>query len=177
MNSQNILASYVSYYSNPHLKDKGTAELRQKNYLGVTAEPLDVCLAHDILTRDEHRSGIYFRQLFMFLFGCPTLPCYNPALKGKAIDTTDISQVETCTSLYKDITHILKKTKALRITMDICIYHIVPRFLGKYYAQSVYHSVPSGYSIEKERDGFKEGMMALKDFFVRMVVKKMAVGG
>lgn len=51
--------------------DLGTPELAARHAAGLTAEPLDICLARGILSVDQHWCGIHLRWLYTLRFGAP----------------------------------------------------------------------------------------------------------
>lgn len=53
--------------------DPGTPELRLKHALGLTAEPLDMCLSKQLITPLQHRCGLHLRWLHTIRYGAPSL--------------------------------------------------------------------------------------------------------
>lgn len=59
--------------SRPEGPDLGTAELRRKHAAGLTAEPIDACLARRIIDSDQHWCGLHLRWLYTLRYGAPNL--------------------------------------------------------------------------------------------------------
>ncbi len=49
--------------------DKGTKELQRKRALGVTDEPLDVCLRFGMISKEQHWAAVHLRWLHHIRFG------------------------------------------------------------------------------------------------------------
>lgn len=53
--------------------DPGTPELRLKHALRLTAEPIDLCLEKNLITREMHWCGLHLRWLYTLRYGAPSL--------------------------------------------------------------------------------------------------------
>lgn len=111
--------------------DFGTAELFQKRVLGITKEPLDLCLERGIINGAEHAAGLTLRRLFVLKHGTPGLQSKDYSkLKGRGESKYNDQQwLSLQQSVYADVLSTLKSIKCDQSIMDVCIYSIMPSFL------------------------------------------------
>ena len=53
--------------------DNGTPELQFKRALGVTREPIDLCLERNLITPDHHWCSLHLRWLYTLRYGAPAI--------------------------------------------------------------------------------------------------------
>ena len=111
--------------------DPGTPELRLKHALGLTAEPLDLCLSRELITADQHWCGLHLRWLYTLRYGAPTLTTrYTDRL-----DTT-MSGAETAQwramreREYHEAVAVLQQQRRYEPVMRICVFNEQPSFLN-----------------------------------------------
>ena len=109
--------------------DCGTPELRFKHAHGLTTEPLDLCLAHGIITPQQHRSGLHLRWLHAVRYGAPKLTTRY----DHAPDAPPRPDDPAWRRLREEEFHIaltlLRHGRHDRPVMQLCIYHEWPEGL------------------------------------------------
>ncbi|CAL7959328.1 hypothetical protein MIDIC_110072 [Alphaproteobacteria bacterium] len=161
--------------------DAGTMELQKKRKAHLTSEPLDLCLEYNIISEDQHRYALRLRWLYTLRFGVPTVQSYdltriNGIIGSKYNDEKWISKKQ---QEYREILQILGKIRAVQIVQSVCIHHMYPIFLDKFFfrkLQSVVlvkniKSLHGNKSVSWDCTGlnqltlFKEGIEALEAFY------------
>ena len=114
--------------------DHGTPELRQKRRSGMTAEAIDLCLAHRLITPDQHWCGMHFRWLHTLRYGVAdarTSHALHRETSGAAAydeQWTMEREAEYSTAIEK-----LSAEKRILPVMRLCIYNEWPEALGNLY--------------------------------------------
>jgi hypothetical protein len=140
-------------------KDYGTAELRMKRKLGITAEPLDLCLKKQLITEEEHEAGIRLRWLYTLRFGSPNISAYQHDPIGTTKIRNDNEEwLKERNNEYENSIIELTKNNAKRVVMNICIFNQRCGFLLPYYENI------SDFEVKKREmqfARFKDGMEIL----------------
>ncbi|MDE3059740.1 MAG: hypothetical protein KGJ06_01865 [Pseudomonadota bacterium] len=114
--------------------DTGTPELIMKRLKGETAETLDLCLARNIITREQHWCGIHLRWLYTLRYGAPGVRAVDPShFGGREIKTDDPEWRSSREKEYHDAMRILAAGSNVALALSICIHNERPNFL---YAQT-----------------------------------------
>lgn len=112
--------------------DPGTAELRLKHALGLTAEPIDRCLERGLITQAHHWCGLHLRWLYTVRYGAPVvisryLSREDAAARGeddpdwrreRELEYAEARQLLTTQGLYESV-------------MRLCVYNESPIFLSE----------------------------------------------
>lgn len=110
--------------------DKGTDELQTKRKLGITQEPLDLCLKRNFINADQHWAGIHFRWLHNIRYGISGVRSIDPShLGGMNCMPDDIKWRRAREVEYTDINNNLKKFGYDEIIADLCVHNERPNFL------------------------------------------------
>ena len=138
-------------------QDRGTLELRKKRSLGITTEPLDLCLKKRLITTNQHTSGIRLRWLYTIRFGSPDVSAYN--FEGHGIPCKKEADEEWVKARYKDYSNALEaleKIGAKTIIMNICVFNQRASFLLPYPADISRHdSKMRNQKLLKFREGLE----------------------
>jgi hypothetical protein len=139
--------------------DKGTNELQRKKSLGITAEPLDLCLKKGLICDEEHNAGIRLRWLYTLRFGAPDISAYSLDRRGKSCVQSDNDEWLHPRQLeYNNALTTLDKIGAKTIVMNICVFNQRPAFLLPY---SVNITSMETKSRHAKFTKFKDGLKAL----------------
>ncbi len=110
--------------------DKGTAELQHKKRLGLTTEPLDLCLKRQLITPSEHTAGLHFRWLYTIRFGLPGIRALDIAHSGGRPTSSENTNWKAAREEeYKAMIRALKGQQCDRLVLDVCVLHRRPSFL------------------------------------------------
>ena len=116
-------------------KDYGTPQLRAKKNLGITTEPLDLCLSKKLISTEEHEAGIRLRWLYTLRFGSPDISAYRFEPPSSSMHRDDNSEWRKERNLeYDNALNELEKYNAKRIIMNICIFNQRHSFMLPYNA-------------------------------------------
>lgn len=140
-------------------KDHGTPQLQAKKKLGITSEPLDLCLTKKLICIDEHEAGIRLRWLYTLRFGSPQISAYSiePASSG-SFRNDDENWLKARNLEYESAINDLSKIHAKRIVMNICIFNLKSSFLLPYHDDITIYEAKKR---KKQFSIFKEGMETL----------------
>ncbi len=102
--------------------DRGTEELQHRRTLGLTQEPLDLCLKHELITPDQHAAGMHLRWLFTVCFGVPQAKSLTLAeSRPSPRETTE----EWLKKRERDYTHavaVLAARGLKKAVLNCCVY-------------------------------------------------------
>ncbi len=139
--------------------DKGTNELQRKKSLGITTEPLDLCLKKGLICDEEHNAGIRLRWLYTLRFGAPDINAYSFEHRGKSCVQSDNDEWMHSRQLeYNNALTTLDRIGAKTIVMNICVFNQRPAFLLPY-SMDITSMEAKSRHVKFTR--FKEGLEAL----------------
>jgi hypothetical protein len=111
--------------------DPGTAELRLKHALGLTAEPIDRCLERQLITPAQHWCGLHLRWLYTIRYGAPIVTTRYAADSDLAPRADDDPQWRNEREReYAEARIILRERQFYEPVMRLCIYNESPVFLS-----------------------------------------------
>ncbi|MDA0780985.1 MAG: hypothetical protein PQ612_01355 [Rickettsiales bacterium] len=140
-------------------KDYGTPQLQTKKNLGITTEPLDLCLKKKLISQDEHEAGIRLRWLYTLRFGSPNISAYSyEKISTGSFRNDDENWLKERSLEYENAMKELCKINAKRIVMNICIFHLRSSFLLPYYDGI---TISEANKRKKLFTTFKDGMEVL----------------
>src|SRR5262245_54303680 len=113
-------------------RDWGTQELQFKRAIELTAESLDLCLARDIITAQQHWCGIHFRWLYTLKFGAPVARVIDPTHLGGREHGSDTPQwrIEREAEFHLAASELTRHGLYGTLTR-ICVFDERPRFLQR----------------------------------------------
>lgn len=117
----------------PH--DHGTPELQFKRAIGLTQEPIDLCLERGLISPRQHWCGLHLRWLFTLRYGAPALTIrYTdmPSASGQQDDPLWRRERE---AEYAEAITLLKGRRAYEPIMRLCVFNEAPAFLDRALAQ------------------------------------------
>lgn len=111
--------------------DPGTPELRLKHALGLTAEPIDLCLEKQLITADQHWCGLHLRWLYTLRYGAPSL---STRYADKDTATTAAQEDPTWRAMreqeYQAAVALLTLARCYECVMRLCVFNELPPFLN-----------------------------------------------
>ncbi len=143
-------------------KDFGTPELQKKRSQFLTIEPIDLILSKGLISEEQHRIAMHFRWLYTIIFGLPSITAYDPSDLGGRCQSkhTDERWIIANKERYYEAIKKLKKFKAEKFIMNLCIFSEIPRFLC--YPTNF---IANNYELSK----IKEGLDVLLECFCKKV--------
>ena len=111
--------------------DPGTAELRLKHALGLTAEPIDRCLERQLITPAQHWCGLHLRWLYTVRYGAPVTTTRYAATSDMPPRADDDPHWRSEREReYAEARMILRERQFYEPVMRLCIYNESPVFLS-----------------------------------------------
>jgi hypothetical protein len=111
--------------------DTGTPELRLKHALGLTAEPIDLCLTRGLINTDQHWCSLHLRWLYTLRYGAPNLTTrYIDRPQMGAPTEEHPKWREMREQEYQEAISMLKQQQRFEPVMRICVFNELPAFLS-----------------------------------------------
>lgn len=141
--------------------DTGTPELRRKRDLGITAEPIDLCLTRGIIDADAHRSGLHLRWLYTLRYGAPSITTrYYQA--DEAVSTMTCEQWHSAREVeYLVATQLLKSRRLEQPILRLVVYNELPAFLNPWMLKQSWHQPALAERLENLRLQVHDGLELL----------------
>lgn len=147
--------------ANSAAPDTGTPELIRKRALGITAEPIDLCLARGIIDADQHRSGLHLRWLYTLRYGAPSLTTRYFLEDGAASTTTCELWRSAREEEYLLATRLLKSRQLEQAVLRLTIYNELPAFLNPRMQQQCWQQPALAERLDTLRQQLCEGLTLL----------------
>ncbi len=111
--------------------DTGTPETVMKRLLGLTAEALDLCLQHEIITEKQHWCGMHLRWLYTLRHGIPGVRANDlshiSVRDEKSAEYDDPQWRALRESEYNHAINALTHSGHAILIMNLCIYNELPK--------------------------------------------------
>lgn len=122
-------------------KDFGTPELIAKRRHQLTAEPIDLCLEHGVISRGQHWCALHLRWLYTLRYGAPGITVRDLTLTyGREIRPDDPQWRAEREREYHEAVHLLHRHKCYEAVMAVAIYNQLPSFLNAELKQRATHN-------------------------------------
>lgn len=110
--------------------DFGTPELQRKRSHGLTTEPLDLCLARQLISPAQHWCGMHWRWLYTLCYGAPSLTsryeqAASPLTGGEDASTWRIARADE----YRQARRLLQTHRRYDPVMRLAVFNELPCFL------------------------------------------------
>lgn len=113
------------------LSDPGTPELRLKHALGLTAEPIDLCLSRGLVTNEQHWCALHLRWLYTLRYGAPSLTTrYTDHAGQNAGPEETLHWRAIREEEYHCAITLLKHKRRYEPVMRLCVFNELPSFLN-----------------------------------------------
>lgn len=113
------------------LQDSGTPELRLKHALGLTAEPIDLCLDRKLITNEQHWCGLHLRWLYTLRYGAPSVTtCYLDRQGPSPAAEETVQWRAQREEEYGAAIILLKSEQHYEAVMRLCVFNESPAFLN-----------------------------------------------
>jgi len=144
--------------------DRGTPELCAKRELGLTTEPIDLCLNRRLITREQHWCGLHLRWLYTIRYGAPTLTSHWWKLleegHGSREDNPDWRAARE--EEYAQARTLLAREGCYEAVMRIAVYNEMACFLRPDIMERVLRNPSLLARIGQEQKRFVEGLESLQ---------------
>ena len=111
--------------------DCGTPELRLKHALGLTSEPIDLCLEKQLITQEHHWCGLHLRWLYTLRYGAPNL---TTRYTDHGIASITLSEDPVWRTMrereYHEAAILLKSNQRYECVMRVAVFNELPAFLN-----------------------------------------------
>ena len=147
----------------PAMPDFGTAELRLKHALGITSEPIDLCLERELINARQHRAGLHFRWLHTLRYGAPCVTSrYLDDACRSPVDDDPIWRSERERE-YADAVSVLRAHHRHDAVIRLAIFNEMPRFLDRSLLRAALENHALETALARERNRLVHGLMLLCD--------------
>lgn len=104
--------------------DYGTPQLQDKRRRCLTMEPVDLLLAQNRITPEQHWCALHFRWLYTLRYGTVTPRAVDPAeIKGLQHKVNYAEWQEEREKEWKEAIHTLKDCGHYQAILNLCIYN------------------------------------------------------
>ncbi len=111
--------------------DSGTPELQFKRALGVTREPIDLCLDRQLISPDQHWCGLHLRWLYTLRYGAPILTTrYADKDTQCLVDENNNEWRALREKEYHSAVLELQRAGSYEPIMRLCVFNETPAFLS-----------------------------------------------
>lgn len=139
--------------------DPGTPELRLKHALGVTAEPIDLCFARQLINADQHWSGLHLRWLYTLRYGAPNLTTrYTDTECGPASDNNADEWRIAREAEYHTAITLLHAHQRYESVMRLCVFNESPVFLNPHLRERAWQEPVLARQLERSYRTLTEGL-------------------
>ncbi len=142
--------------------DPGTPELRMKHALGLTHEPIDLCLARGLVTPDQHWCGLHLRWLYTLRYGAPSLTTRYVDTPSAAAEAEDSAHWRALREQeYADAITQLKTSQRYECIMRLCVFNELPSFLNHRLRQQAWSNPALTQQLTQAEQRTREGLELL----------------
>jgi len=148
--------------------DAGTPELRFKHAHGLTAEPIDLCLARGVLTHTQHWCGLHLRWLYTVRYGAPNLTTRydtEPSSAPRANDDPNWRRQREAE--YIEAAALLRTRLHYEPVMRLCIHNELPGFMSPHLQQQAWNSPALLARLSHARTHLTDGLDQLAEHWKR----------
>lgn len=118
--------------SRPPETDYGTPELRLKHALGLTSEPIDLCLTQRLISEEQHWCGLHLRWLYTLRYGAPSITTrYMDSASTLLPPPEEMQEWRAMREQeYHESILLLRRQKRDGPVMRVCVFNEIPAFLS-----------------------------------------------
>jgi hypothetical protein len=139
--------------------DHGTPELQFKRALGITAEPIDICLERKLISADQHWCGLHLRWLYTLRYGAPVVTTRYADKDASYGMTEDAPEWRSLREReYHAAIAELKRHARYEPVMRICVFNELPSFLHRPLIQQGLQNPSLAGELEKAYIRLVEGL-------------------
>lgn len=142
--------------------DYGTPELRSKRMLGITVEPIDLCLERGIISERQHWCGLHLRWLYTLRYGAPSLTASYLRERMPRATQSECEQWRASREReYLDATQMLHAHKLSQQVIRVAIHNELPCFLSPALRQHAWNDPALAHRLELSRHRLTDGLQLL----------------
>ena len=139
--------------------DAGTPELRLKHALGLTAEPIDLCLEKKLIAPEHHWSGLHLRWLYTLRYGAPNLTTrYADREAPSAAATEDPAWRAMREREYHAATELLTSNARYECVMRLAVFNELPAFLSVTLRERAWNDEAIAERLMRQHHQLREGL-------------------
>jgi hypothetical protein len=147
--------------------DKGTPELRQKHRRGLTQEPIDRCLAQQLIDAQQHRAALHLRWLHTVRYGAPVLTTHYQDHVQTTGDTLPETWRAAREEEYREAQRVLHQWHALDAVLRVVVYHETPVFMDTLLRERAWREPALAHALAARHACFVSGLQALHQHWHR----------
>ncbi|MES2983926.1 MAG: hypothetical protein V4735_01915 [Pseudomonadota bacterium] len=146
----------------PSPLDAGTPELRLKHALGITAEPIDICLEKQLISQEQHRSGLHLRWLYTLRYGAPSITThYADKHSTSTVTAEDPNWRAMREREYTEAVGLLTREGRYECVMRLCIFNEPPVFLSQSLRSRAWQQAPLAHQLAQSHHHVRQGLEIL----------------
>lgn len=146
----------------PEQPDLGTAELRAKQALGLTSEPIDLCLQHRLISPAQHWCGLHWRWLYTLRYGAPSLSAhYMRDRLGTSRDEDCLQWRSLREAEYQQARALLTAHRRYEAVSRLSVFNERPSFLDPRLREKAWHQPALAAQLSRAHRELQEGLELL----------------
>ncbi|MFN8972559.1 MAG: hypothetical protein ACK5VZ_05725 [Alphaproteobacteria bacterium] len=143
--------------------DFGTIELQQKRAVGLTSEPIDLCLDRRIITPTQHWCGLHLRWLYTLRYGAPAVSSSWRTLHDNFTIRPDDPEWRSAREQeFAQAAQLLRRKGCYQVLMGLVIFNERPRFLEPHQHRAALENSALMQSMTQEYEQVLEGFELLE---------------
>ncbi|MEJ0009844.1 MAG: hypothetical protein WDN72_04545 [Alphaproteobacteria bacterium] len=154
----------------PAVLDLGTPELRLKHAVGLTAEPIDLCLARKLIDEAQHWCALHLRWLHTLRYGAPPLTTRYTDRGGSPPVCDDATWRAGREQEYADAVTLLRTHRCERPVIRLAIFNEAPPFLDLALCKRAWGDASLARRLDAQRRELDEGLALLSRHWRRETV-------
>ena len=141
-------------------EDLGTPETRLKHALRFTAEPIDLCLEREIISREHHWCGLHLRWLYTLRYGAPNLTSAYATMRDGAYEAKleDEAWRAMREREYHEAAQLLKARRRYECVMRLAVFNERPAFLNPAMQARSSQQPALAHALEQLRGEIRDGL-------------------
>jgi len=139
--------------------DAGTPELQFKRALGVTREPIDLCLERKLITPDQHWCSLHLRWLYTLRYGAPIVTTrYVDKDSQYAMDEDKLQWRALREKEYHAAVIQLQRARRYEPVMRVSVFNETPAFLSATLMRRAWGEPTLALALERSHRVFLHGL-------------------
>ncbi len=143
--------------------DHGTPETQHKRALGLTREPIDLCLERGLITQSQHWCGLHLRWLYTLRYSAPVVTTrYTDAAAATASEQHNPEWRSLREKEYRAAVALLQQAQRYEPVMRLCVYNEQPAFLHPHFLARAWDEPALLARLNRGRDLLLQGLDILE---------------
>lgn len=142
--------------------DRGTPELQQKRALGITVEPVDICLERNLISADQHWCSLHLRWLYTLRYGAPVVTTrYADKASQHSLPPPSADWRAEREQEYTTAIALLQRAKRYEPVMRLSVFNERPAFLSPALMRRAWTEPAMAHQLNRAHTTLLEGLNVL----------------